>query len=1281
MAISKRKLIYPIFATLVFLGLVVIGVCYVQLKDIETLRNAVIEKVHAETKRDVKIGSVQLDFTEGIGLQLDEVTLKGLSTQKSDFTCKKVLVLLHLIPLLKGEVKIQKLILEGLMVQVTRDDQGAFSFGDLSAMEENHSGATFPDLLQVGLMHSVLVRKGELWMVDHFISSGLKPLVTKIKNLSLSLSKHFVKSSLRVHLDGNVPFTKQESGRVKLDGKIQIPEDGFNLSKLYVEAALQIRNVGTEPFQPYLAKVFEQPPGEHLVSLDTQFAGTLDGHVQLSGSLKHTQRAPNLRPGPTDTSSPTQSNLDYNFVFNRDTVEFKQLDYRSGDFFLMINGTYARFLSDKAWLTLTLKSDPFKIQNSEKYLPLKVFSKDIHDRLHSLFKKGEVEVASLNIKGPRTIFEGRSSAEIEVYNSGSVTLRQVDLGTDVLPLKKVTGDIQFKNGVVNVKVKEAHYEHVAIKNLVGTVTHPLMDPWVAGTLQVEGALAPLALLVEKKWTLPPRLSFLKDFKQIQGIGHGKLVVQGPLYKMKKLKWSGNVALERAGFITKGLSTPVHNITGNILFTRMVGLTADSIKSGEPKPIWNLRFQNFNGEFRNHYFTDINAESFIEKGVPVKKAHGKIQLGTLKAEQVIATPFTGRIKSFLKNVLLESGEVDFNFQNTGPGPGNKQSQNKGSLEIKKLYLKHSKGFRPLKNLNATVLFDDHNIDLETAGGWYGDSFLEFKGRFNNYSEVEPELILTVRSTDFLRQDFSGIPFLETLEYQGPAKVELKFHCTDQFSKLEKKVDLTRASYRYKNFLIKPENVSNSIKLSATLNSEGKIDFEQVIFELEGSQVNGKGFLKSMDDPQFSIQLGSDHFKTWPASQYIHPLQGSLGGDAFFRISAQGNFGNLEEVVLQGNVRLKGIEYKPDHFLVPIKFNADMKFKNKRFQIKNGKLEAKGSKVFFSGNYQGGDSPHVKLQLMGPGLNLNKIISKEGKPSKGFLGWLGETRVFSKGSGEIEIKLNQFAQKFWTLPKVTGRFTFKDQVLRTNNLTLGQPKIDEVMIKGKLSLADIQNPSFDTVLISRGVLVDKLFAMFGGMFHASLTGNTAWLKAHLQGRGGDLKQITQSLKGRLSVNLKDGRINTGRLLNGVVKLFGISVNPENMAKRERQHNTAYLQIFGNFSILDGVASTEKFLYEEKGERLSLVGTFDLNTSRMGTVVGLAPFRRVGRIIKGIPIIGPIITGGREGSLITSYYKVEGPFSDPKVESVPFKSISEKILGTLEGIIIAPSELFSSQESTAK
>jgi hypothetical protein len=1112
------------------------------------------------------------------------------------------------------------------------------------------------------------------------ISSGSKPLFSKVNNISLSLNKHAIRSSLRVYLDGDVPFTKQESGRVKLDGHIQLPKDLSNLSQVTLEGALQFNDVGTEPFQPYLAKVFAQHPGEHLVTLDSKFSGTLDGHMQLSGSLKHVQRIPLPKPGLSKISEPTHGTLDYNFIFKKDTVQFKQLDYRSEDFLLMINGTYDHFLSDKAWLKATLKSAPFPIQRSAEYLPLKVFSKEIHNRLHRYIEKGEVEFASLNIEGPQTIFEGRSNEEIEAYDSGSVILHRVNLGVDTLPLKGVTGNIRLKDGVVNVNIQGAKIEHVAIKNMVGTITHPFTKPWVVGNLEAEGALAPLAQLIEKQWTLPRRLAVLKGLKRVQGTGYGKLLVQGPLLNIEKLKWSGNVVLERGEFMKQGWTAPISNINGNINFWSVAGSTGIGSKKPMEK-VWNLEFKNFRGEFENHYFTDIEAEVFVKNGIPVKKAKGKILLGTLKAEQLISTSLEGQIKPFFKNVLFEGGEVKFDFQNTGPGPGKKQSHNRGSLEIKKLFMRHSKSYRPLKNLNATISFDDHTITLKKSKGWYGDSPLVLKGQFKKYSETDPELILAAHSTDFLRQDFSGIPFLETLEYQGPATVKLKFHYTNKLMKLEKAVDLTRTSYRYKNFLIKPENISNSIKVSASLDSKGKIDIKKVVFELEGTQVAGKGSLKSLEDPQFFIQLGSENFKTWPASQYIRPLQGSLGGHAHFHLSAEGNFKRLEEVVLKGMVRLNEIEYKPDSLLVPIKFNADMNFKNKHFQIQNGKLEAKGSKILFNRDYQGGEAPHVRLKLVGPGVDLNKVVTDDGKPSKGFLGWLAGTRVFSRGSGEIEIKLNRFAHKFWTLPEVTGKMTFKNQILKTQNLTLGRPKVNQIKIKGKLSLADVKNPSFETALFARSIPVENIFAIFGDMFHASLIGETVGLKARLNSQGGDLKQITQNLNGRVSFDLRQGRINTGRLLNGTVKLFGITVDPRTTAERARQHNTGYLRIFGDFAVINGIARTENFLYEEKGQRMSLVGAFDLNASQMDTMVGVAPFRRVGRVIEKIPIIGHIVTGGKEGSLITTYYKVEGPFSGPKVESVPLKSVGEKVMDTLEAIVTAPGDLFPDQEPSSK
>ena len=410
---------------------------------------------------------------------------------------------------------------------------------------------------------------------------------------------------------------------------------------------------------------------------------------------------------------------------------------------------------------------------------------------------------------------------------------------------------------------------------------------------------------------------------------------------------------------------------------------------------------------------------------------------------------------------------------------------------------------------------------------------------------------------------------------------------------------------------------------------------------------------------------------------------MGGHIRFHVSAEGNFKNLEEAVLNGKIHLKEVEYKPENFLVPIKLDANMKFENKHFNISKGKLIAEGTSLFFSGDYRGGEAPHIKIQLVGSELNLNKMVSNEdkGKPSTGFMAWLGETRVFSRGTGEIDIKINRFNKTPWKLPEVAGKLTFKDRVLATKRLAIGQPKLDQVLIMGTLNLSDTQNPEFDAVLISRNTRIEKLFAMFGGLFRSGLTGTNVWMKVQLKGRGGNLKQIAQSLRGRWSFDIKEGRINTGFLLNGVARLFDVSVDPATFARRAGEHNTGYLRIFGDFPIVNGVAHTENFMYEDKGDRVSLVGGIDLYQQRLDLVAGVAPFRRVSRWIEMIPILGKIITGGPEGSLITTYYEVEGPFSGPRIESIPWTSLGKKVLGTLEGIITAPADLIPRPDSSSE
>ena len=181
------------------------------------------------------------------------------------------------------------------------------------------------------------------------------------------------------------------------------------------------------------------------------------------------------------------------------------------------------------------------------------------------------------------------------------------------------------------------------------------------------------------------------------------------------------------------------------------------------------------------------------------------------------------------------------------------------------------------------------------------------------------------------------------------------------------------------------------------------------------------------------------------------------------------------------------------------------------------------------------------------------------------------------------------------------------------------------------------------------------------------------AEVQGQGKTWKEIALTLNGKVSLRLENGTVHTGRLLNGIQKLFGLPADPQEVANRWLEPDKFYKEIAGDFVLVGGRAHTENFVYDEARKKISLVGQFDLGNNTMDIVVGVAPMRGLDKFIKKIPLVGGIITGGEEESLFKNYYTVTGPFENPKTTSVPLTSLGKKVVGIFQGIMQAPEKMF--------
>jgi hypothetical protein len=157
----------------------------------------------------------------------------------------------------------------------------------------------------------------------------------------------------------------------------------------------------------------------------------------------------------------------------------------------------------------------------------------------------------------------------------------------------------------------------------------------------------------------------------------------------------------------------------------------------------------------------------------------------------------------------------------------------------------------------------------------------------------------------------------------------------------------------------------------------------------------------------------------------------------------------------------------------------------------------------------------------------------------------------------------------------------------------------------------------------------------------------------------------------MDIQSGNINKDKLKSGVGRLFD-SI-PESTPLQEGELSS-FRQISGDFISKGGVLKTENFVIETDSRRTSMVGTFDLVNEQMDIVAGVAPMAGLDRFLTKIPLVGKIITGGDEKSLVKTYYTVKGNFNDPEVKAIPFTSLGKKVVGIFQGILQTPKDLLS-------
>ena len=1264
MAISRKRIIFYSLFTLILAVFSVFSLAYYQLRNLGEFKTLAVEKLEELTRREVKIGEAEMDIVRGLSIRLQDVAVRSSSAEEPELMARSVWVVVKLLPLLDKRVEVKKIIVQGLSLRMVRDAEGRFSLGDVKKWITQPAESNLFKILKASLMNQLMVEDGAIHFQDYFNRPPEDPLPLNLEHISFSVRKNFLDSPFQFTLKGEIanggsPTAFQVSGAFDNFSESQ----GF--TGISINGKIRVHELNVSSFQPYLKKVLAKTPPGSWLSLDSSFSGNLGGTLKSEGTLKYSSNLNKNRPTLRDAHVPYRGGLEYKVSLNQDSIYIEELKSESGPFKFTAKGSLTNFLSNDPSVSFDLVTDSFLVNKSIDYLPLKFFPEEYHALIQSRFKNGSIKIKSLKFEGSLNQLRELAQEKNRSLISSELKMKHVDWQSPLPALQNVTGTFKVNKGNATLHITKARYENQPITNVHGTINNFMTRPRVDLKVENEVEMSQFHETLKRIFKGHPLLDSIAVYDNFEGTAIVRLDVKGPLDDFDRLAITGRIALNNVSLNEKGFGPRLENLNGNIIYSH----TPEAAKRRDAYWIPVIKFDNLSGNFSKSAFSDLNGEMGFSNGEPLEKMSATYNLASSDLRYVLSDDSEDALVGLKEELDFVSGRLVLKYRSQGNPAKPETEKEWGKIELKNLSMKYPDRLMAMMDLNGNITYGDGKIRLESWNGRYGDSPFQLEGEIDRKNIKKLEYALRLNFPELVHTDLKDIPLFKDFKFAGPAHVSLNLNGNLDSFKFEHQADLTQVEYQIPGFMKKRSNALNKFKAKGSVLKNGGIIIDSWSYELGGNQVSGSAGIPDLDNPKYTISVASDNFQVYPSRQFFQFLDAEMDGALDFKITGSGNLNNLQDSKFEGEMKFKELKIRPKNFLSPLMVDASLIFKEGRLDIRSGNIKSGQSGLKFSGVYKRGDAPSLDLNLTGERLNIDELLPEPQGEETSFIDRLNQSEFFAKGKGEIRFDLDKLDYKLFTLDQVIGSIVLKNREIEMKDLVFDS---NSSVNSGGRILIDAKGVGhFEGSVQARDMETKNLFSFFGDIFENSLSGDVKTVDARLKGSGKDWKEIFRSLSGNLSLDIQSGNINLEKLKRGVRRLFS-SIPQPNPLKKDAA--SSFKQISGDFVAKDGIFKTQNFVIETENQRTSIVGTFDLVNNQMDTVVGIAPLAGLDRFLTQIPVVGKIITGGDEKSILKAYYTVKGDFNNPEITLTPFTSLGKRVMGIFQAILQAPQELLA-------
>ena len=691
----------------------------------------------------------------------------------------------------------------------------------------------------------------------------------------------------------------------------------------------------------------------------------------------------------------------------------------------------------------------------------------------------------------------------------------------------------------------------------------------------------------------------------------------------------------------------------------------------------LRLSGLTGRYGDSQLTDVTGWVDRLAGWPVFDLHLVADLDIEQARQSIARRITNpQLRSHFDRVDETTGSLTLDMAVAGDTERLRETFTAtGQMEVKDAGARSEEFGLPVRDINGSIEMNLRDLTIRSLTWQAGDSFFTFSGALRDVFLPEPSFDLALSARVELA-DLDSIRYVNLgpiYQRRGMARLDTKLTGAFANFTFANRLDLTDAGFRFSDLIDKRPGLTNVYTFDGAVQGQEKVVIRRLLVDVGSSRLEMNGHVgKFLRGEDIDLTISSQEARFDDLDRFTVFLDdiassGSLAGSISLRLPAG------EKILsMDGEVNVRGATFKLPIFESPFR-NADG-----RFEFSGGKIFLRGGQGVFGdgmftmeGSAALGGVNVFTLDARTTRLNLYDLFGAPEEAPAPPAPTEPEPPADSATSNPFEGR--------WTIRVLSGggaigplTYSDLDTVIRYEN---DRFEIDPFVFsahggvwdwKGNITAVNAAM-EFDSTIDIRDL--DMAAYLTESAQYEAIAAGRLNLRGEVAGHGAKWRQIKKTLDGKFDVVAGPGVIRRFNLLSKIFSLLNLSQYFKLRLPDLAVEGMPFDGLMGSFQLASGVARTSDLLIESESMRLAAVGDYDVARNLVNMKVGVMPFIAVDRVISSIPLVGDVLTDER-GSMITSYYAVEGPLDNPKVESTPLESIAVTIVGFFERLFKLPS-----------